>query len=233
MKLLGLIGGVSPESTELYYRLLNARARDRLGGGHSARLIISSFDFADIVAPYNDQDWPRFIDVVVTAAKRLKAAGVDGLMICSNTTHMAAEAVKNETNLPLIHLLDVLATEIKAQNASTPLLLGTPEVMNGNYYRSYLQNTHNINCIVPSANDQHQVDRIIFDELCNGIFTQKSRDLFLDVIKRGSAAGANGVILGCTEIALLIEQKHTDMAVFDTTRLHAAAASRFQFDEAS
>ena len=233
MKLLGLIGGVSPESTELYYRLLNRHARDRLGGNHSAKLMISSFDFAEMVDPYEAQDWPRFIDVAVKSAERLKAAGVDGVIICSNTTHKAADAVRAAINLPLIHLLDVLGAEIKAQNSKKPLLLGTPETMNGDFYRPYLLDHHDIDCLVPNADDQHLVDRIIFDELCNGEVKETSRQAYIDIIERNRALGADGVILGCTEIALLIEQQHTNLSVFDTTRLHAAAASRFQFDEAS
>jgi len=231
MKLLGLIGGVSPESTELYYQLLNTAARDRLGGTHSAKLIISSFDFAEMVAPYEVQDWPRFISNAVDAAKRLKGAGVDGLMICSNTTHISADAVRAATGLPLIHLLDVLATALKEQASKKPLLLGTPETMNGDFYRPYLKNNHNIDCVVPNNSDQREVDRIIFEELCNGKVTDPSRAAYLDIIERAQNDGADGVILGCTEIALLIEQQHTNMPVFDTTRLHAAAASRFAFDE--
>ena len=231
MKLLGLIGGVSPESTGLYYRLLNGHARNRLGGIHSARLIISSFDFAEIVDPYEAQDWPRFINVAVKSAERLKAAGVDGLIICSDTTHKAADAVRAVTQLPLIHLLDVLGNEIKAQNIKKPLLLGTPETMMGDFYRPYLRDNHDIECMVPNADEQHIVDRIIFDELCNGVIKDTSRQTYIDIIERNRALGADGVILGCTEIALLIEQQHTDLSVFDTTRLHAAAASCFQFGE--
>lgn len=231
MKLLGLIGGVSPESTELYYRLLNAGARQRLGADHSAKLIISSFDFAEMVAPYNVEDWSTYIRLAVDAAERLKAAGAEALLICSNTTHISAEKIKEVTDLPLIHLLDVLAASIVKQKSSRPLLLGTPATMNGNFYRPYLVENHNVNCIIPDRDDQEQVDRIIFDELCNGIVLDTSREIYLDIINRSRDAGCDSVILGCTEIALLIEQQHTDIPVFDTTRLHAAAASRFAFGE--
>ncbi len=231
MKLLGLLGGVSPQSTEFYYRLLNEAAREKLGGDHSAKLMISSVDFDEVAKAYHERDWSQFIALFVDSAQRLQAAGVEALVICSNTSHKAADAVREATGLPVIHLLDVLAEKIKIVGVGTPLLIGTPEVMNGDFYRPYMYERHGIDFIVPSEVDQNEIDRVIFQELCYGNIVKESRQNYLDIISRAQQYGVDGVVLGCTEIGLLISQSHTDLTVFDTTRLHASAASGFAFDE--
>ncbi|GAB4526766.1 MAG: aspartate/glutamate racemase family protein [Amphiplicatus sp.] len=229
MKLLGLIGGVSPESTQLYYRLLNDSARARFGGAHSARLIVWSFDFALIDEAYAAADWDRYRALVVEAARALKAAGAEALMICSNTTHLAAEAVEQATGLPLIHLIDALAAALKEKGVRKPLLLGTPFVMSGPFYRPALARRFGADAIVPDTEDQEEARRIIFDELVRDEIKDSSRARLRAMIEKARRAGADGVILGCTEFALILSQDDTDLPVFDTTRIHAAAAADYAF----
>lgn len=231
MKLLGLIGGVSPESTAIYYRLLNDAARARLGGAHSQRMIISSFDFNDMVELYSDGDWDGYINAVVGAGRRLKAAGVDALMICSNTSGMGTAALREATGLPVIDLIDALAAALKEADVKRPLLLGTPFTMEGAFYRPALEERHGQSTLIPDDEDRETVSRVIFDELVNGIVDDASRRAYLDVIERGRANGADGVIFGCTEICMLISQSDVDLPAFDTTAIHAAAASAYALDE--
>lgn len=231
MKLLGLIGGVSPESTAVYYRLLNEHARERLGGAHSARLIIWSFDFNLIDKAYREEDWRRYREIVVEAGLALKRAGAEAIMICSNTTHLAADAVRSSTGLPLIHLIDALAAEIERGQSRMPLLLGTPFVMEGNYYRADLKRRFGVDTMIPDESDREETGRIIFDELVRGEAREASRRRLLNMISKAIAKGADGVILGCTELSLILSQEHVGVSLFDTTRLHARAASAFAFGE--
>lgn len=231
MKMLGLVGGVSPESTAIYYRLLNDAAKVRLGGAHSQAMIISSFDFSDMVDLYSKGDWDGYITAIVAAGVKLKAAGVDGLMICSNTSGMGTKALHAATGLPVIDLIDALAETLKTAGVKQPLLLGTPFTMEGEFYRPALEERHGQETLIPDAEGREIVRQVIFDELVNGIVTDSSRRAYLDVIKRGKEAGADGVILGCTEICMLISQDNVDIPVFDTTAIHAGAASAFAFGE--
>lgn len=232
MKLIGLIGGVSPESTAIYYRLLNEAAQARLGGEHSANLMFYALDYGVMIKHYDNRDWPRFIDEVVKGGKHLKAAGVDALLICSNTTHVAADAVAEATGLPLIHLLDCLAQAMAAARVKKPLLLGTPVVMGEENYRADLSKRYAGNVAVPSDAEQAIVGHIILDELVNGDVFDASRDKLLAIIDNHAASGVDGVILGCTELCMILAQEHASLPVFDTTGLHAAAASAFAFGEA-
>ena len=231
MKLLGLIGGVSPESTAIYYRLLNDAARARLGGDHSQRMIISSFDFSVMHDLYRDADWGGYIKAIVEAGERLKAASVDALMICSNTSGMATADLRAATGLPVIDLIDALATALKAADVKQPLLLGTPFTMEGDFYRPALMERHGQETLIPGPEDRETISRVILDELVNGVVRDASRHAYLDIIDRGRSADADGVILGCTEICMLISQSDLDLPVFDTTAIHAAAASAFAFDK--
>ncbi len=226
MKTLGLIGGVSPQSTEIYYRLLNEAARDRLGPAHSSKLILWSFDFDAIDRAYSARDWERYRGLVVEAGLALKRAGVDALMICSNTTHLAAQAVREAAGLAVIHVIDALAERIEASGARRPLLFGTPFVMEGDFYRNDLKSRFGIDTIVPQAADREEIRRIIFDELVQGIVSDHSRARLVAMINK--AKGADSVILGCTELSLILSQSDSALPVFDTTAIHAEAASRFQ-----
>ena len=223
-KLLGLIGGVSPESTAIYYRLLNDAARRRLGGSHSARLMLWSFDFAAIDAAYRDADWKRYEALVVEAGLALKRAGAEGLMICSNTTHLAANTVKDATGLPLVHIIDALAASIEARGAKKPFLLGTPLVMSDGFYRSDLRARFGVETIVPDADDRAEALRIILDELVHDKIIDASKKRLLAMIEKARGEGADGVILGCTELWHdPVAGQYCDLPVFDTTALiHAA-----------
>lgn len=223
MKRIGLIGGVSPASTEVYYRLINAAAKAAKGGDHSAELVIYSLDFGVILAHYEAADWPAFKAEVVRAAERLRAADCELLGICSNTTQLAADAVAEAVDLPIVRLIDTLATALKAAGRQRPLLLGTPFVMEQPFYRETLANQFAGQCLVPDEANRLEISRVIFEELVNGTVLESSRSAYLKTIAQGRAAGADSVILGCTEITLLIKQDHTDLPVFDTTALHAKA----------
>lgn len=226
MKRIGLIGGVSPESTIWYYQLLNQAAARTFGKNHSADLVIFSLKFATMRAHYDAKDWSGFIGHVVEAGHALKAAGCDLIAIGSNTTNMAANAVEAAVGLPVVHLIETLGQAMNEAGKSKPLLLGTPFVMTGHYYRPSLADGFGIECLVPTEKDMAEVDRVIFEELVNGEILDTSRQRYLDIIARGRDEGADSVILGCTEIGLLIEQWHTDVTLFDTTLLHAEAIAR-------
>ncbi len=228
MKLLGLIGGVSPESTVIYYRLLNEAAKARLGPEHSANILLYALDYGVMIHHYNEGDWEAFKAEVVKGAEHLKAAGVDALMICSNTTHVAADAVAQATGLPVIHLMDALGSAMDAAGVRKPLLLGTPVVMGGDQYRGELAKRYDGEVIVPTGPEQEIIGRIILDELVNGEVLDSSRNKLIEIVARH---GADAVILGCTELCMTLSQEHFDMPVFDTTAIHAAAASAFAFEE--
>lgn len=229
MKLIGLIGGVSPESTEIYYRLLNGHARNRLGGEHSANIMLYALDYGVMIKHYTQQDWDAFKNEVLVGARRLKAAGVDALMIGSNTTHIAADSVRKDTGLPLIHLQDALVQSLQSHHVTKPLLLGTPVVMSGDHYIPALRQRYDGEIIVPNKEEQSTIGRIILDELVNGEVKASSREEMLDITNNHK--DCDGVILGCTELCMILSQQHTALPVFDTTSLHAAAASAFAFGE--
>jgi aspartate racemase len=229
MKRLGLIGGISPESTEIYVRLLNNAARQRLGGEHSANFICWYLDYAVMIGLYRKRDWPRFIDEVVAAGEGLKRAGADALMIGSNTTHLAADALAEATGLPVIHLQDALAAAMKAAKSRRPLLMGTPVVMSGEFYGPALAARYDGAPVIPDAGEQRDIERIILEELCFGVVNDRSRAALLDIV--AAHPDCDGVILGCTELSMILAQDHCDIPVFDTTALHAAAGTAFAFGE--
>lgn len=231
MKLLGLIGGVSPEATAIYYRLLNEAARNRFGGVHSANVMIYALDYAVMIGHYDNRDWDAFIAEVVKGAKHLAAAGADALVISSNTTHVAADAAREATGLLLIHMLDALADEMRRRIVARPLLTGTPVVMSGDHYRAALGERYDGEVFIPDPDEQEVIGRIILDELVTGVVKDESRAEYLEIINRWRAKGADGVILGCTELCMILNQSHTDLPVLDTTALHAAAAARYAFGD--
>ncbi len=231
MKLIGLIGGVSPESTAIYYRLLNEAAQARLGGEHSANLLLFALDYGVMIKHYDDRNWPCFIDEVVKGGKHLAAAGVDALFICSNTTHVAADAVAEATGLPVIHLLDCLARAMDEARVKKPLLLGTPVVMGEAHYRDELSKRYSGEVSVPNREEQAVIGQIILGELVRGDVFDASRNKLLAIIDEHADSGADGVILGCTELCMILAQEHAALPLFDTTGLHAAAASAFAFED--
>jgi len=227
MKTIGLIGGISWESTAVYYRLLNRMARERLGGQHSARLLLWSFDFAEIEELQARGAWDKAAERMVGAARALEHGGAECLVICANTMHRMADEVQQAVSLPLIHIADAAAAAIHAEQVELPLLLGTRYTMEQDFYRGRLRERHGIETMIPDAGERDVVNGVIYDELCQGLIRPGSRDEFLSIIGRCRAKGADGVIFGCTEIGLLVDPGSLDCPVFDTAEIHARAALEF------
>ncbi|MBT2438567.1 aspartate/glutamate racemase family protein [Streptomyces sp. ISL-36] len=223
MKTIGLIGGMSWESSAEYYRLLNELVRERLGGLHSARCVLYSVDFAEIERLQVAGEWEKAGDVLATAAQGLEAAGAELLLICTNTMHKVADQVERAVEVPLLHLGDATARAVRAQGLTTVGLLGTAFTMEQDFYRDRLA-SHGLTVLVPGADDRAAVHRIIYEELCLGVVREESRATYRQVIDRLVAAGARGVILGCTEIELLVRPQDSPVVIFPTTRIHAEAA---------
>jgi aspartate racemase len=222
-RLIGMLGGMSWESTAEYYRLANEMIRDRLGGLHSARLVLSSVDFAEIERLQVSGGWRDAGRLLATEAARLEAAGAELLLLCTNTMHRVADDIQAAVSIPLLHLGDITAEAVNASGAHCVGLLATAFTMEQAFYRDRLTG-HGLRVLVPDAEDRAEVHRIIYEELCLGIITERSRQTYRDVITRLVAAGAEGIILGCTEIELLIGPDDSPVPTFPTTRLHVAAA---------
>lgn len=230
MKILGLIGGMSWESTLPYYRHINERVRERLGGLHSARLILYSVDFHDIEQLQRGGRWADAGRLLAEAAVRLERAGAEALVLCTNTMHKVAPAIEAAAGVPLLHIADVTGTAIRAAGVRTVGLLGTRFTMEEDFYSRRLADDHGLEVLVPGPGDRAEVDRIIFEELCRGRVTAASREVFREIIARLAARGARGVILGCTEIGLLVSAADAAVPLFDTTALHAAGAVDFALE---
>jgi aspartate racemase len=227
MKAIGLLGGMSWESTAIYYRLLNEMARERMGGLHSAEILMRSFDFAPIAELQAKADWEAASDLLVEAAKGLEAAGARCLLIGTNTMHICAEKVEAAISVPLLHIADVTATAISDAGCRSPLLLATRFTMEQDFYTGRLRDKHGIDVCLPHGPERDDVHRIIYEELCRGVVDAGSKKRYLDIIRDAEQRGADGVILGCTEIGLLISQQDVSLPVFDTTAIHARAAVDF------
>jgi aspartate racemase len=220
---IGLLGGMSWESSAEYYRLANELVRDRLGGLHSAHCLLYSVDFAEIEAMQAAGRWEDAAAVLAAAAKSLELAGADLLLLGTNTMHKVAEQVQQAVTIPLLHIADTTATAVRAAGITTVGLLGTAFTMEQDFYRDRLA-SHGLTILVPDEDDRALVHRVIFDELCRGIVKEASRAAYRNVISRLVHRGAQGVILGCTEIELLVGPQDSDVPVFPTTRLHIEAA---------
>ena len=225
-KTLGIIGGMSWESTQSYYRLINEGIKAELGNLHSADLLIHSVDFEPIATLQAQGRWEELGDIMLNSGKRLKAGGVDGILIATNTMHKVAEQVQAATSLPLIHIADATANVIKQQNLTKIALLGTQFTMTEDFYKQRLIDA-GLQVLIPDTDARAEVHRIIYDELCQGQLLASSRQYYQQVIEDLAKQGAEGVILGCTEIGLLISQADSSIPVFDTTAIHAAAAVEF------
>ena len=223
---LGIIGGMSWESTESYYRLINEGIKAELGNLHSADLLIHSVDFAPIGELQAQGAWDEMGAILANSGKRLQAAGAQGLLIATNTMHKVVDDVQAATNLPIIHIADATAKAIQAQGLTKIALLGTQFTMTQDFYKQRLIDA-GLQVLIPENDARAEVHRIIYDELCQGQFLDSSRQYYSQVIKDLANKGAEGVILGCTEIGLLIQQADSPIAVFDTTAIHAAAAVDF------
>jgi len=224
MKTLGLIGGMSWESSAQYYRLINEEVRRRLGAAHSAQLLMWSVDFAPIKQLQHDGDWDALARHMVDAAERLQAGGADVLLICTNTMHALTTQIEAACPLPLLHIADPTATAIVAAGWRRVGLLGTAFTMEQDFYRGRLAGRFGLEVLVPEAEDRQQVHDIIYQELIAGVVSERSRQVYADVIARLVARGAEAIILGCTEIMLLVRPQDSAVPLFDTTSLHAQAA---------
>ncbi|MFV6028412.1 aspartate/glutamate racemase family protein [Streptomyces sp. NPDC056264] len=223
MKTIGLIGGMSWESTAEYYRLLNEFTRDRLGGLHSARCVLYSVDFAEIEQLQVQNRWTEAGEILAAAAQALEAAGAEMILICTNTMHKVADQVGAAVSVPLLHLADATAEAVRASGLHRVGLLGTAFTMEQDFYRGRLE-ACGLDVHIPDADGRALVHHVIYDELCRGIVREESRAAYQKVITDLVAAGAEGIILGCTEIELLIGPEDSPVPIFPTARLHAAAA---------
>jgi aspartate racemase len=224
MQTIGLIGGMSWESTLPYYRLINETVRDALGGLHSAKLLLHSVDFHEIEILQHAGDWDAAGEAMAAAARSLQAGGADFIVLCTNTMHKVADAITAATPLPLLHIADGTADALAAAGITRVGLLGTRFTMEQDFYRKRLE-ARGFEVIVPEAGDRDDVHRIIYDELCQGAVRDDSRDTYRRIIAALADAGAEGIILGCTEISLLVDQRDASVPLFDTTALHARAAA--------
>lgn len=224
MKTLGLIGGMSWESTAHYYACINRLVAGRLGGLHSARLLLYSMEFHELQALQHADDWAGAARLLVDAARRLERAGAEGLVICANTMHIVAPEIGQAVPLPLIHIADAAATAVKRQGLRTVALLGTRFTMDQPFYRERLERQHGLRVLLPDEPERQAIHRIIFEELCKGEVRSASREMFFRVIARLAAAGAQGAVLGCTEFTLFDASAEAGMPLFDTTEIHARAA---------
>lgn len=226
MKTLGLIGGMSAESTLVYYREINRLVRERLGGLHSAKLVVWSVDFAPIAELQARDDWNATAKILADAARRLEGAGAEAILICANTMHTNAPEVQAAVSAPLIHIGDATAAALKARGVTRPLLLATRFTMEKAFYRDRLVDA-GLEPLVPDAEDRAELHAIIYDELCQGLVRSESKVAVLAMIQRGRAAGADGVIFGCTEIGLLLDPAELPVPAVDTAVVHCEAAVDF------
>lgn len=225
MKTLGLLGGMSWESTTTYYQEINRRVRQVQGGLHSAKCIVFSFDFAEIEQLQSAGKWDEAGALLDDASAKLKLAGADAIVLCTNTMHCVSDGIEAAAQLPLIHIVDPTADHILQSGFKSVGLLGTRFTMEKSFYKDRLADKYGLRVIVPGEQDRETVHSIIYTELCNGIITESSRQAYHQVIGRLAAAGAECLILGCTEIGLLIKAAESQLPVFDTAEIHAAAAA--------
>ncbi|MEO8405438.1 MAG: aspartate/glutamate racemase family protein [Chitinophagaceae bacterium] len=226
MKKIGLIGGTSWVSTIDYYRFLNTMVQERLGGNESAKIILHSLNYGEIVSLTRKDDWDGIAAIICEAAQQAEQAGAGCLLLCANTMHKIADKVKAVISIPLIHVAEVTAKAVREKNIDTVLLLGTRYTMTGGFYEDALAK-QGIKMLIPSPDSITMINDSIYNELGKNIFLPATKQMYMDIINDYSSAGAQGVILGCTEIPLLLKQEDSALPVFDTTLLHATAAVDF------
>lgn len=224
MKTIGLIGGMSWESSVEYYRIINQTTKEQLGGLHSAPIVMYSVEFDEIVKLQHEGKWDELTAIMMDAAQRLERAGAELIVICTNTMHKMAAEVESATALPLLHIADATAVQIKAKKLKTVALLGTKFTMEQDFYKGRLAEKHGLNVIIPTTEDREIVHRIIYNELCQGTILESSKNEYLRIIQDLVNRGAEGIILGCTEIPLLVKQTDVAVPIFDTTTIHAQEA---------
>ena len=229
MKTIGLIGGMSWESSTEYYRIINETVKEKLGGLHSAKCIMYSVDFEEVEKLQHEGKWKEATELMIDAAKRIERAGADFVLICTNTMHKMADDVQSSINIPLLHIVDATAEKIISKGLKKVGLLGTKFTMEEDFYKERLRK-FGLEIIIPEEEERKIIHTIIFKELCLGEIKESSRKKFKDIIENLISKGAEGIILGCTEIPLLIREKDCSVPVFDTTRIHAQAAVEFSIN---
>ena len=227
MKKIGLIGGMSWESSLVYYRLMNEKVRELKGGFHSARSVMESVDFAEIETLQHQNDWDSLNALMADAAGNLEKAGAAIIVLCTNTMHLCEPAIRAATTVPFLHIAAATGKRIQEQDLKTVGLLGTRFTMEKDFYKKVLSDQYGIHTLIPDQDEREVVHRIIYEELVQGIIREESREIFLRVMQVLKDRGAEGVILGCTEIPLLIAPEDVELTVFDTTAIHAEAAVRW------
>ncbi|PEB38093.1 aspartate/glutamate racemase family protein [Bacillus cereus] len=229
MKTIGLIGGMSWESTSEYYRIINEEIKERLGGLHSAKCLINSVDFEEIERCQSSGDWDGAGEILGNAAYSLQKGGADFIIICTNTMHKVVGKIKAKIDIPVLHIADATAKEIKIKDIQKVGLLGTKYTMEQDFYKSRIEE-HDIKVIVPSEKNRKEINKVIYTELCLGKIVSQSREYYKRVIEELVQKGAQGIILGCTEIGLLIKQENVSVPIFDTTHIHAIEAVKVALD---
>ncbi|WP_041409896.1 aspartate/glutamate racemase family protein [Shewanella amazonensis] len=224
MKTIGLLGGMSWESSLNYYKAINEGVKARLGGLHSAKILMYSVNFAEIEQLQHQGDWSTCATILTDAAKSIESAGADFLLICTNTMHKVAPEIDANIGIPILHIADATAERLKSDGIDRVGLLGTRFTMEQDFYKSRLIERYGIEVLVPNAAERELVHDVIYNELCLGKIKPKSREVYLAIIDSLANAGAEAIILGCTEIALLVEQNHTHIKLYDTTQIHAEQA---------
>lgn len=225
-----MIGGMSWESTVTYYQIANEVVKKELGGLHSAKILLYSVDFAEIEKCQTNGEWDKSAEILMEAAKALEKGGAGFIIICTNTMHKVVPQIQKSIKIPIIHIADVTADELKKHNIGKVALLGTKYTMTQDFYKNRLTE-NNIDVLVPDEKDIESVNDIIYKELCMGIIKEASKKKYIEIIDRLSKRGAQGVILGCTEIGLLIQQKDVRIPIFDTTVIHASKAAMLSIED--
>jgi len=218
MKTIGIIGGMSFESTIEYYRIINEEINKKLGNLHSAKMLIESYDFDEIEKLQAVEDWDKLTKILINSAKKLESAGADYIAIATNTMHLLADEVQANISVPLIHIAEAAANVIKSQNISTVALFGTKYTMTKPFYKDKLKNEYNINVVIPEEEEQKIINDIIYNELCKGIIKETSREMLNNIIHNCRLKGAQAVVLGCTELPNIIKQ--AEIGVINTTHAH-------------
>ena len=224
MKTIGLLGGLSWQSTTHYYQIINEEIASRLGGLHSAKIVLSSVDFAEIEVLQRENRWHESGEILAKNANGLRLAGADFILICANTMHKVADQVEAGSGLPVLHIADATAAVVKTAGIQKIGLLGTRYTMEEDFYRVRLAEKHGLQVVIPDEQDRNMINRVIFEELCLGVVRSASKEAYLQVLKRLEDSGAQGIILGCTEIEMLITPSDFHLPLFPTTRIHSLAA---------
>ena len=231
MKIIGMIGGMSWESSIEYYRIINEAVRTELGGLHSAKSIMYSVEFAEIEALQHQDRWDDAADIMIAAARSIENSGADFAIICTNTMHKLYDIVQKSIRIPMLHIADATAEKIKAQGLRRIALLGTRFTMEEDFYKGRLVERYGLEVIIPLEADMETIHCVIYDELCAGIIKADSKQKYAEIIQRLVAEGAEGIILGCTEIGLLVKPEDSPVPLFDTTEIHAKAAVRYALED--